>query len=75
MSGPKSWSGIRVRTSVNAAVDACEHIMGKIAQEKEVEALQKQWFLKNRQEIRDKFIERHEKNILTEKKAGIKKQY
>lgn len=43
--------------------------------EKEFEELEKQWHSLNREQIRQKFIERHEKNISLEIKAGIKKEY
>lgn len=44
-------------------------------EEKGVEELQKNWHLANREQIRQKFVERHEVNILREVKAGIKKDY
>ncbi len=50
-------------------------IMNKISQEKQVEEFQKEWLLKTRDNVRKKFLERHEKNIQLEKKAGIKKEY
>ena len=37
--------------------------------------MQKQWFINNRQVTREKFIDRHEKNIDLEKKAGLGKAY
>ena len=49
--------------------------MKKIENDKKVDKLQKQWFANNRQEIRQKFIEMHEKNIALEKKAGLNKEY
>ena len=37
--------------------------------------MQSEWFKQNRNELRQKFLDRHERNIEMEKKAGIKKQY
>lgn len=55
--------------------EACKSILKKIVNEKEFEELEKQWHSLNREQIRQKFIERHEKNISLEIKAGIKKEY
>lgn len=37
--------------------------------------MQKNWYIQNRHETRQKFFARHEKNIQLEEKAGIKKSY
>lgn len=47
----------------------------KIDSEKRSEHLQNMWYANNRDQIRNKFIDRHEQNISLEKKAGVKKKY
>lgn len=37
--------------------------------------MQQEWYKQNRDELRSKFLERHEKNIEMEKKSGVKKEY
>ena len=37
--------------------------------------MEKQWHQLNRDEIRRKFVERHEQNIKNEERAGIKREY
>lgn len=45
---------------------AIQLIQSKIESDKKAEELQKLWHLNNRQEIRAKFIEKHEQNIKLE---------
>ena len=59
----------------NCCLDACNIIKKKIDDEKLCDEWQKEWHLQNREEIRVKFLERHEQNIKLEKKSGVKKEY
>jgi len=43
--------------------------------EKEIEEMERTWHSMNRDSLRQKFVERHEKNIQVEERAGIKKEY
>ena len=54
---------------------ACKNILKKIVIEKEMQEMEKQWHQLNRDEIRRKFVERHEQNIRNEERAGIKREY
>lgn len=45
------------------AIDACESILKKFEEEQHVEDMQKEWFKQNRDELRQKFVQRHEQNI------------
>jgi len=54
---------------------ACQSILKKIVEDKGTEELEKIWHLTNRDEIRQKFFQRHELNIKREVEAGIKKSY
>lgn len=65
-------SNLFINNLINFSV-AVDLIQSKIDSDKRGEELQKLWYQNNRQEIRAKFINKHEQNIQLEKKAGIKK--
>jgi len=48
--------------------DACEFIRDKIEEEKQIERIQKGWFSKNRNALREKFQQQRIKNLDLEKK-------
>lgn len=54
---------------------AVQLISEKIESDKRSEELQKLWYQNNRDDIRAKFIQKHEKNIVLEQKTGVKKKY
>lgn len=54
---------------------AVQLIQEKIDSEKRSDELQKLWYQNNRDDIRAKFIQRHESNIILEQKTGVKKKY
>jgi len=55
--------------------DACKAILKKIVDEKGIEVLEKNWQQLNRDNIRTKFLQQHENNIVLEELSGIKKNY
>ena len=55
--------------------EACDHIIKKLHEEEVVEAIQKQWYDQERLETRARLMRQKEKNIQTENKAGIVKDY
>ena len=54
---------------------ACDHIIKKVHEEEITEALQKQWYVRERQETRARLMRQKEKNIQAEVKAGVVKSY
>lgn len=54
---------------------ACKQILNKIIEEKEQQRMQKTWQYLNREQLRMKMIETHEKNIQKEQMAGINYVY
>ena len=52
---------------------ACEHIVKKLQEEEVTEAIQKQWYVQERQETRARLMRQKEKNISAEAKAGVLK--
>ena len=54
---------------------ACEDIIEKIKNEQVATAMQKQWFIEERQSTKARLMRQKQKNIELEEKAGIKKNY
>ena len=54
---------------------ACDHIIKKMHEEEITEAIQKQWYVQERQETRARLMRQKEKNISAEAKAGVVKNY